>query len=474
MISTNKPFNITMTKATLASLSLATNRLWLSVFKSSEFLSAVLLVTMSTLITQQTSTYASEYGSYHYDAELARIDQTLQANTTVASQRPGSWLHLESVAKSYLERARLTGEFDDYYSALKVMSQVYAIAGERGGPALSRATLHFAVHRLPEVEADLVKAESALLLDTSTQQTIQGIRADVLLYTGQYTQAKDAYEQLEAMAPSVNSATRLAHYHAQLAQYQEAERWYERAEQRVSRHSAHLRSWLKLQFGILDLAQGQLDEAMAHYKEGLNVFPGYWLLEEHIAEIDALQGRDKMAERKYRDLIKRTGSPIFMSALADILAVRKNKANQNEAADLLETTNRWYENRISKIPELMSGHALAHFLQSGDSQRALQLAQNNYRLRPGGEAALQLIQAHTRLGQIPQATRLLETLLTSPYRSAELHATAGVVFQANGNRQGADKHYSLACTINPLAIKNMDWLLTSIAAQARECTHTKL
>ncbi|MFK7996537.1 MAG: tetratricopeptide repeat protein [Granulosicoccus sp.] len=420
---------------------------------------------MSTLIFQLTSTHASEHSAPHYDVELARIDQRLQANITVASQRPDSWLHLEAVAKSYLERAHLTGDFDDYHSALNVMNQIFSISGERAGPALTRATLHFAVHRLPEIESDLLKAESALLVDTPTKQKIQGIRADVLLYTGQYAQAKEAYDQLEAIAPSVNSATRLAHYHAQLAQFQEAERWYERAEQRVTGQSAHLRSWLKLQFGILDLEQGKLDDAIAHYNDGLGVFPDYWLLEEHIAEIDALQGRDKMAEKKYRDLIKRTGSPVFMSALVDILAVRNNKTDQNEAVSLREKTNQWYEDRITKIPELMSGHALSHFLQSGDSQRSLQLAQNNYRLRPAGEAAVQLVQAHTRLGQIPQATRLLKILLTSPYRSAELHATAGVVFQANGDKQKADKHYSLAQAINPLAVGDMDWLLAGVVAR---------
>lgn len=391
----------------------------------------------------------------HYGQELARIDQSLNAKIDVSSARPESWLHLEQVAKAYIDRARLTGEYEDYVASISVLKQAFALAGERGGPVLTRASLNFTMHRLPAVEADLVAAESALLVDTPTSMAIRGLRADVSFYTAKYTQAKTSYDMLESSYPSVTSATRLAHYYAHVGKYIEAERWFEKAEQRVTGPSAHLRAWLKLQLGILDLERGRLNDALGHYQDGLDLFPGFWLLEEHVAEIEVMQGRDEIAEDKYRDLIRRTGSPVFMSALADILATRSNKGDMSEARRWLEKASNIYEARAHNSPELISGHALEHFLNMGDAERALRLAEFNYQLRPGGQAALQLVQAQVAVGQVSEASELLKSLLSSPYRSADLFATACAIYRINGDAQRADEYETLARVINPMAIDKL-------------------
>lgn len=400
----------------------------------------------------------------HYDQELARIDRDIQAWKNAASRQPTSWLRLEKVAKGFLARAQFSGEFDDYVNSVNVLERAFTLAGKSGGPELTRAKLNFSIHRLPGIEVDLVKAESALLVDSNTTQIIAGIRADVLFNTGEYTQAKTAFDQLESSYPNVISATRLAHYHSHIGQYLEAERWFEKAEHRIKGRSAHLRSWMKLQFGILDLQRGRLDDARVHYQQGSAILPGYWLIEEHIAEIDAMQGNNQAAETSYRDLITRTGSPLFMSALASILADSSVVADQYESVSLSEATDKLYETRIEKLPELISGHAIDHYLLTGDIPRALELATRNYELRPGGQAKLLLVQTHSALGHLSEATTMLESLLESPHRSAELHATASVLFRAIQNEGRAEEQALLAIAINPEAITEIEWLQKQVNA----------
>ncbi|MFK7858022.1 MAG: tetratricopeptide repeat protein [Granulosicoccus sp.] len=389
---------------------------------------------------------------------MNRLNQVLNVRTSVAAQKPDSWIHAEQLARAYLNRAKLSGEFSDYVASQKILKKTFELSGERAGPVLTRAMLNFSIHRLPDVEADLVAAESALLVDELTVQTISGIRGDVLLYTGHYSQAKDLYDQLESSDPNVTTATRLAHYHTNTGNHAAAERWLKKAEQRVKGRSSYLRAWLKLQLGILSLERGRLDDALSYYEKGSAIFPGFWLIEEHIAEIDALQGRDRKAEADYRNLIERTGSPLFMVALADILQARPEIDDQLESAMWRERADNRYGLMIEKMPELISGHALGHFLESGDGKQALQLAKHNYQLRPGGEAALLLVQAHAALGQLTQANTLLVSLLHSPYRSADLYATASVLYRHHGDAEKADEYDTLAFAVNPLSSSGLDWL----------------
>jgi len=91
----------------------------------------------------------------------------------------------------------------------------------------------------------------------------------------------------------------LANYHFQTGDYSQANQWFTQAEQRVVGNPEHLLAWIKLQFGIIDLSRGRLGEALAHYNESLAIFHDYWLAQEHIAGINAMQGRLTLAEENY-------------------------------------------------------------------------------------------------------------------------------------------------------------------------------
>ena len=398
-----------------------------------------------------------------YAKELAQIDSQLSAKKAFAAAHPDSELHLTKVAEAYFERARLSGEFTDYASALNTLQSVFAMEDHGNGPVLLRARLNYSLHRLPSIEPDLLTAQSALLVNKPTNAKIEGIRADVLLQQGQYDNALQTYEELDKNHPDSTSAIRIAQANAYTGDHAEAEHWFAVAENRAPLRSSQLRSWLALQLGILDLERGRLDEALVHYQRALELFPGYWLVEEHIAEIDALQGRTDKAEHAYRDLINRTGSPQFMIALADILLQRDGLEN-NEATELLEQANHVFTSMASQIPEAIAGHALEYFLQQGNPKQALQLAMDNYRLRAGGPSAVLLAQAHAINGQLSEASTVLDKLLTTPYRSADLHATAGVVYRASGFNDRADHQEQLARTINPGAVESNDWLWVGIEA----------
>jgi len=118
----------------------------------------------------------------------------------------------------------------------------------------------------------------------------------------------------------------------------------------------------------------------------------------------------------------------------------------------------------NQIPELIAGHALEQLLQRGNPMQALQLAKNNYRLRAGGPSAVLLAQAYAANGQLSEASAMLESLLTTQFRSADLHATANVVYRSLGFTTRANRQQQLAVAINPNAVANSEWLLRKVKA----------
>jgi len=393
-----------------------------------------------------------------YNSEINRLNQLVVGLQRTAFDKPNSWIHQERLAKVLLERARLSGKVQHYMEAQSVINHAFELAEGKGGPVLTRAAINFSMHRLPDIEADLVAAESAILVDKQTALRIVGLRADVLFNTGDYLKAKALYDQIEDAERSSISAVKLAFYYGSTADYSAAESWFEKAEERAPRKAFQLQSWLKLQQGILDLGRGRWHDALEHYEQALVLFPGHWLVEEHIAEIELLLGNTESAESKYRDLIQRTDSPIFMEALAGILQSNDNVKDQDEADILLARANDEFQTTMEFAPELISGHALEFFLQAGNNALALSLAQDNYRLRPAGGAAIALAQALALQGQLPKAITLIEGVLDTPFRNAELHATAHVLYRALGQTDEATQQKELAIGLSPAAIDEVDWL----------------
>jgi len=334
-----------------------------------------------------------------YTRALDALNAQLAAAERGNERHPNQWMRIEQVVGLYVARARLTGDHDDYLRAQDLLGQAFAIAPEGSGPLLTRAHLHFTLHRMNDVEPDLAQAERAVLVPPTTRADIAGLRGDVALHTGRLEDAERLHREAEELDPHAASAFRIAYDLWQTGRFAEAERWLTLAETRVSGGGKDA-AWMALQRGLLHLDRGQLDEALGHYRRADRLFGGWWLVEEHIAEIHALRGEHEEAERRYRDLIRRTESPEFMDALAGVL---EERGAEEEARTWRARATEVYEHQLETLPEASYGHALGHFLEHGDAARALELARANHAIRPGGEATIGLAQALLRSGETEAA-----------------------------------------------------------------------
>jgi tetratricopeptide (TPR) repeat protein len=208
-----------------------------------------------------------------------------------------------------------------------------------------------------------------------------------------------------------------------------------------------MRAWLKLQRGLIALDRGRFDEALAMYLAASDALPGWWLVDEHIAEVKQLSGDTAGAKKIYAGVIERTGAPEFMDAQAQILS---GEGRHDEARGLRARARAIYEARLREFPEAAAGHALDHFLQDGASPgKALELARRNYETRPYGDAAAALARAWLQNAQPKRAVDVLEAHLADGWDTAEVHWVLGEAWARLGRQDAAGAAHRAALARNP-------------------------
>lgn len=330
----------------------------------------------------------------------------------------------------YIERARLTGSYDDYGRAEDLLARLQAQFAASEGVCMATARLHYALHRL-------AKAKQVLDGCPGLAGTVEDLsrRADIAFYSGRYKDAGIIYRALVNQVGTPQAYIQLALYAAKTGSPGEALAFLEAAEQRYHGGSALQESWLALQRGLIEMDRGRYAEAHAMFALADERLPGYWLNEEHLAEITALKGDTAAAKRIYEGVVKKTTAPEYLDALASIEA---DAGNAQAAKQLLDRAEAIYVARARRFPEANAGHALDHYLDDAPQPtKALALAEANYRNRPHGDAAIQLAKALLLNGRPAEAARLLEQELAKGWDTAETWWTLSLAAQASGDRARA-------------------------------------
>ena len=377
-----------------------------------------------------------------YAGELKKLNAGIEHGITLSARQPDNNLIPLDVVSLYQERARLTGNYDDYAKAEALLASLSTGPKPPPSQCLARARLHYTLHRLKQASAALITCPP-----TVEPTEVAALRADIALYSGRYREAEDTYRALVNDVGITPYYVRLGLLKKWLGAPGEAAAFLEAAEKRYHGGSPTMRAWLKLQRGLVALDRGRLDEALAMYRLASDALDGWWLIDEHIAEVLLLSGKTTEAKRLYESVIERTGAPEFMDALA---AIERQEGNRDNANKLTMKARAIYEQRLIAFPEAAAGHALDHYLQNDtDAKLALSLAQKNFDTRPYGEAAIALSKAWMLAGKPDRAVLLIEAQLAKGWDTAEAYWILGEARQKLGQQREADQAKAAALRRNP-------------------------
>ncbi len=377
---------------------------------------------------------------------IAELDQKITATRERADAQPKGWLVVEQIAGLYLARARLSGNYDDYTKAEQALVESFARAPAGAGPVLTRAALNSSMHRVDRVAADLDQMAASIMIDKPTQAVIVGMRGDVAMQRGEYELAGQQIAKALELDRNPTTLSRRALWLWQTGDYAAAESHYRDALTSIPAKYPDAIAWIHLQLGLLDLDRGRYDDAFGHYRDGAEQLSGWWLLDEHIAEICVLTGRTSQAIEIYEAIVARTNKGEFMDALAELALARGDEA---AAKSWIERSREKFEAELIQFPEASYGHALGHFLTFGPPDRALELAEANHRLRPNLEAKRDLAEARLGAGDVAGAVLVIEEALAMKAKRADVFWVAAEVIAKSGDEPRAAELRAAAEAINP-------------------------
>lgn len=380
-----------------------------------------------------------------YAALLDQLDRGIDRMQQRADKRSDDWLTRQFLGQVLLDRARLTNRIEDYARLEQLLGDALAIAKPGTGPLLLAARFNFSIHRLDVAERHLDTIDGRAIPLADEQLLARALRAEIALQRGQYEAAFTELTAIAAVAPQVVNTT-LALYHALTGDPLKADALLADELEKSSDKDVQRRAWLMLQRGIVAMDRGELMDALQHLRDADAELSGWWLVQEHIAEVySRLSNHDKAIAIVER-LVAQTGLPQHMDTLASLY---RHTGRPQQADELIAQAAAKWDQQLARFPEAAMGHALNHHLQFGTPARALELALANHAARPGGDAQVSLARAYLKAEQPAEALAVVERALASPYRTARLHDVAAQTYLALGRTKEADEQAALCKAMNP-------------------------
>lgn len=377
-----------------------------------------------------------------FEIELERIDQVigeLEAGAfalPIDSERTTKYVYL------VYQRASLTGNLAAFDAAEQALKRAIEEIGPASDLYLLKANLDFKFHRLAEVRSDLETGRDLWA-------TMQGrsLRADLDFQEGRYQDAKAGYEAVIREDLTWDNLARLAYLKFKLGDAAGAEQSYIEAEDELTAKEMRHYAWVELQRGVLKLRQGRYDEALAHYDRADRAYSGYWLVDDHKAELLGAQGKYGEAAQLYEQVIARVPRPEFQQALGELYEIM----GQSDRAEA------WYQKALAAYLESAERgdvhfyHHLTDFYADvrEDGAEAVKWARKDIELRRNFSTLAGLAWALYRAGDFAAAFETMNQALSSGAADAHLFFQAATIFQSAGGNGKGERYLQMAEEINP-------------------------
>ncbi|MEW5914920.1 MAG: tetratricopeptide repeat protein [Gemmatimonadota bacterium] len=228
------------------------------------------------------------------NAAAARIELDIRSKDIEfykkrATEDPESAEDRAMVAGLYLQRARETGDINDYRSAERYADSSLTLRRERNGKAqLTFASALLAQHKFPEA----VAAARILVQEQPNEPRYRALYAELLLEMGAYDDARAQFDSLRNDMRDLAVAPRYARY-LEFVGRTDVARWTLRRALNDMRKRDLPReqiAWFHLRVADIELRSGRLRVAARALEDGLRAAPDDGRLWAAKARLHALRG----------------------------------------------------------------------------------------------------------------------------------------------------------------------------------------
>ncbi len=377
-----------------------------------------------------------------FERELERTEKDIEAlreNLSAVRQDVEKGTRL---AFRLYHRANLTGILSDFDAAETAIQQLMQRVGPQEDLCLLKANLYFKFHRLPDVKRTLAQAPALLRRPEG-----KVLLADIDFQEGRHQEAHAAYMLAIEEDRTWDNLARLAHFQFKMGRVAEADDLYAQAEDELTAKEMRSYAWVELQRGLLHLSRGRYDDAMKHYRRAGAGYSGYWLTDEHVAELLGAQGRYSEAAALYEQIVARVPKPELQQALGELYELMDEPAKAEHWFSLA------LETYLRSVDEggVHYWHHLADFFADvrQDGGSAVKWARKDFSLRDNYATEAALAWALYRDDQFTEAAAFMDRSLSSGIVDARLFQSAGTIYLSAGQVEKGEQLLQEAREINP-------------------------
>jgi tetratricopeptide (TPR) repeat protein len=315
------------------------------------------------------------------------------AVNNLESARLRSWSRVwrdplqQGIAEYIIEQEQLTLQFIGDLSALDrleaLVNHLDRVDAESPRTALIHAQVASMTHRFADARSYLAKdvvrgqlSAAANRLSLSIDQAC-GTRLEAVLETRRRMAAESG--RLEDLVP-------LGALHADLREFDEANRVYQRALREYQETSPFAVAWVCFQLGVLWgelVPETQSSRAVHWYRKAIEYLPCYVKARVHLAEIYLQHQRTEDAEALLIPALS-SGDPEVCWRLADVMVATGRVADADKQ---MQAARSGFEVLLGKHLLAFADHGAEFYSGSGnDAGRAFELASVNLANRPALQA----------------------------------------------------------------------------------------
>jgi tetratricopeptide (TPR) repeat protein len=381
-------------------------------------------------------------GRSDYESELEQVNAEISRLEEGAGALPFDIEKRTRLLYRLYHHASLTGNFGEFDAIEIAIESTIRQRGPWPDLCILKANLDFKFHRLPSVKRDLEMVPG--LTDCPSGKAL---KADLAMQEGRYDEARSRYEEVVQENRTWDNLVRIAYLNAKMGDRSGADQLYLEAEDEITVKEMRSYAWVELQRGVLDLSHGCYEEASEHYQRADKAYSGYWLTDEHVAELLGAQGKFDLAAALYESVVARVSKPELQQAIGE-LCILMGKPEQ--AGPWFKRALATYA-RSAEQGQVHYYHHLADFYADvrENGVEAVKWARQDLELRPNFATQAALAWAYYRNGQIVEALELINKALSSGVRDAHLFHKAAMIHRAAGRSGESNRFLEEAVRINP-------------------------
>jgi tetratricopeptide (TPR) repeat protein len=377
-------------------------------------------------------------------AEIRKIEQAIaDLGGAAALDPPTDSGRVVGYVHCLFQKASIAGDLAAFDEVERAIGRALPLLARPADLLLLKADLVLKRHRLAD-------AEAILAADPFVCGCVEGrlLRADLDFQRGRYPQARDAYGAVLEVERSCAALARLAYLIGKMGDPAGADRLYEEAQDELTAKELRSFAWLEVQRGFLDFAHGRFSEARSHYERADQAYPGYWLTDEHLAELFA-------AEERYAEAIAILVRPAAAGGrpdLAQAIGELYHLAGDTEQAKCWSQQALAAYRLSAERGEVCFWHHLADFYAevARDGAQAVAWARKDAVLRENFWTQAALARALFCDGRFDEAKDWIDRALGSGVVDARLYSDAGRIYSAAGNSAAGRAFLDRALGLNPM------------------------